>query len=150
MNEGRMRFKCSGQPQRCYLREKVLKFKVFARCFDSPGPDGQPIDTKRSFSDVDAITEIRGRGLLLEWKSFPLDIDDEDWQGQVIMFKNLTLASKGGLTVFAVAGNAEDMSVTHRGTFSLGHWCGWKPSSLEDLQVVIKQWVKWAEREPLI
>ncbi|MFL6710834.1 MAG: hypothetical protein ACJ8HI_21735 [Massilia sp.] len=143
-----MRFECSGWQRRCYLREKVLKFDVFDRCFDRLGPGGHPVSTGRSFSDIDAITEIEGRGLIVEWKPAPLDINDRDWKGQVIMFKKLT--RNGMLTVFVVAGDPEDMSVTHRGTFSLGRWGGWKPSSLEDLQEVVHEWVLWAQNNPFI
>jgi hypothetical protein len=59
-------------------------------------------------------------------------------------------APGGMLTVFVVAGDPEDMSVTHRGTFSLGRWGGWKPSSLEDLQEVVHEWVLWAQNNPFI
>jgi hypothetical protein len=122
-----MRWDCSVKG--CFNTKQRPKIEVFHDCF--PG--------RISFGDIDAIVEISGRGLLLEWKSAPMVISG----GQKIMHERLTAG--GMLSVYCVAGNAETMEITHKGLFYNGKWRGWQPSDLTDLKNSIRSWVKWAQ-----
>lgn len=122
-----MRWDCSKRG--CFNVKQRPKIEMFHDCF--PG--------KISFGDVDAIVEINGFGLMLEWKSAPMVIAG----GQKIMHERLTV--NGTLSVICVAGNAETMEVTHRGIFYNGRWHGWRESNFEALKDAVKRWAVWAK-----
>ena len=114
----------------CFNVKQRPKIEQFHDCF--PG--------KISFGDVDAIVEINGRGLMLEWKSAPMVIAG----GQKIMHERLTVG--GILSVICVAGNAETMEITHKGLFYNGKWRGWEKCSFDELKLSIKRWAEWAQQ----
>jgi hypothetical protein len=126
-----MRWDC--EKKGCYNKLQRPKIEIFYDCF--PG--------KINFGDVDGIVEIRGRGLVLEWKGAPIKFSD----GQHIMWTRLT----GGyfLSLFAIAGNAETMKVTHRASCIDGKWRNWEEFNLEKTKVWVKQWADWAAKQKM-
>lgn len=117
----------------CFNRMKRPKIEVFAGCF--PG--------NMNFGDVDAIIEIGGRGLVLEWKNRPGALQD----GQRIMWSRLTRGC--ALTVLCAAGDAESMTVTHRALFWDGRWFSWREADLAGLKASAWRWAKWAQANRL-
>ena len=124
-----MRYDCATKG--CFNKKMRPKIEVFHDCF--PG--------KISFGDVDAIVEINGRGLLLEWKGAPMSLQ---W-GQHLMHSRLTRGKL--LTVICVAGDAETMDITSYASFWDGKWNNWKDGDLEAVKDVIRKWVAWAEAQ---
>lgn len=124
-----MRWDC--KVRGCFNAKQRPKIEQFHDCF--PG--------KISFGDVDAIVEINGYGLMLEWKSAPMAIAG----GQRIMHERLT--SGRILSVICVAGNAETMEITHKGVFYDGKWHGWEECNFNRLKQSIKRWADWAQQD---
>lgn len=119
------------EKQGCFNVKRRPKIEVFADCF--PG--------KINFGDVDAIVEINGKGLFMEWKNqnsqnLPL--------GQKIMYSKLT--QTGLLTVLIVCGNAETMVCNQYSHYFMGNHNGWFEGDLNKIKEVIKKWVKWAKK----
>lgn len=119
--------------QGCFNQKKRPKIEQFADC----------LPRRIAFSDIDAITEIEGNLLLLEWKDH-----DQLKTGQRILFQRMTRLCPA--TVLIVEGDAEDMSVESirvawRGTISQA-----EVSSLEDLRRHIRVWSRWALRNPAV
>jgi hypothetical protein len=127
----KLRWNC--EKKGCFNRVKRPKIEAFDDCL--PG--------KIEFGDVDAIVEIKGRALILEWKP-----SQEIGKGQQIMWTRLTRDKV--LTAFVVAGDAETMDVQARGKFWEGKWRGWKPSTLDEVKEAIRLWVAWAEANRLV
>lgn len=124
-----MHYDC--EHQGCFNKMRRPKIEVFADCF--PG--------RISFGDIDAIVEICGKGLLLEWKSYA----DALPMGQRIMYTRLT---KGRLmSVVCVHGDAETMTVYNIAFVFDGKWQDWQESNLDHLKETIKSWVAWAQME---
>jgi hypothetical protein len=122
-----MRWDC--ETQGCFNVKCRPKIEQFCDCF--PG--------KISFGDVDAIVEINGQTLMLEWKS-----DDRAIKtGQRIMFETLT--KEKTMTVLVVVGNAETMQVEKYLVFFEGRQSKWFDASLLDVKEFIQRWVKWAK-----
>jgi len=117
----------------CFNKLKRPKIEVFDDCL--PG--------KIEFGDVDAIVEIKGRALVIEWK--PAEMIG---RGQEIMWHRLTRDKV--LTAFVIVGDAETMEANARGRFFGGQWGGWKPSSLDEVKGAIRAWVSWAEQNRLV
>lgn len=111
----------------CFNKLKRPKIEVFSDCF--PG--------KINFGDVDAIVEINGKGLVLEWKEGKQNLKT----GQRWMFERLTKTQL--ITVFVVSGNAETMAVNGLMIYFEGKTKGWIQASLDDVKQRIKNWVKW-------
>lgn len=130
MNNGfnPMRYDC--ERQGCFNKTHRPKIELFADCF--PG--------RINFGDIDAIVEINGKGLLLEWKSHAGALP----MGQKIMYTRLTKDHL--LSVICVHGNAENMEIHHVAFVFGGKWHDWKPSSMEQLKDSIKKWVTWAQK----
>ena len=127
-----LRWKCDDQG--CFNQKQRPKIEMFAECL--PG--------KCAFGDVDAITEIGGRGLVLEWKSQRMELP----VGQSIMWKRFT---KGAIfSAIFIAGDAETMHVTDVGVFYDGKWHGWTASNLANLKQRITDWATWAKANPLL
>jgi len=124
-----MRWDC--KVKGCFNIKQRPKIEQFHDCF--PG--------KISFGDIDAIVEINGCALMLEWKSAPMVIAG----GQKIMHERLTAG--GSLSVICVAGNAETMQVTHKGVFYNGKWRGWEVCDFYELKDSIKKWSIWAQSQ---
>jgi hypothetical protein len=123
----RMRWKCDEHG--CFNEKCRLKFEELETAL--PG--------KKSFTDVDALTEAYGNGLLIEWKDEPNPLG----YAQSTTYGRLTLGRV--LTAIVVAGNAETMTVTHMGYFLDGVWHNWKPATTDDLRRQISRWHDWAE-----
>src|SRR5574343_1182830 len=117
-----LRWDC--EKQGCFNKKNRPKIEIFAECL--PG--------KIAFSDVDAITEINGNFLILEWKSFEGQIPT----GQKIMYERLTQDKK--FTVVVIHGNAETMEVKSILVFSGGKNLGWCSCTIDDLKNKIKRW----------
>ena len=117
-----MRWNC--EKQGCFNKKCRPKIEVFSDCF--PG--------RINFGDVDGIVEIKGKGLLLEWKCFSQIIKT----GQQIMYRRLT--STGLLSVLVIFGNAETMEIKKYCWFKNGKQSDWIDSDLEGVRNQIKQW----------
>jgi len=118
--------------QGCFNKKKRLKFEVFADCL--PG--------KISFSDIDAIVEINGNLLIMEWKghsNVPV--------GQKIMFKQITRFCPA--LILVVEGNAEDMSVSRIQTVWHGEFLPAIEAGIEQLVTKINKWANWAKINPV-
>jgi hypothetical protein len=96
-----------------------------------------------SMSDIDAIVELSGRFLMLEWKSTANDIPI----GQQIMFIRITRVPDFRFTVFCVAGNAETMAVTHLKVFRAGVEGHWESANMDTLRERMGWWSRWATGE---
>ena len=83
-----LRWDCKRQG--CFNAVKRPKIEMFAECLPGRG----------SFGDVDAIAELAGNLLILEWKSHP-NIPT----GQRILHEQWT--ANGPATVFVIVGNGE-------------------------------------------
>jgi hypothetical protein len=123
----RLRWDC--EVQGCFNKKKRPKIEMFADCL--PG--------KCCFGDVDAIAEIGGRGLFLEWKSTTGSVTI----GQRILHERLT--KTGLLSTIVVAGNAETMEVHHMAKFFMGRWIDWVPATIDDVKKAISGWARWAQ-----
>jgi hypothetical protein len=95
-----------------------------------------------SFTDIDAITEVSGKALMMEWKSRFGDLP----AGQRIMFERLTRGKV--FSVLCVVKNADTNAVTHIGKFFDGNWHGWHVASNKDVFDCIKKWASWAQKSP--
>ena len=82
------------QKHGCFNQKKRLKFRRLSDCL--PG--------RIAFTDIDAITEINGNMLVLEWKDHT-----ELTRGQRILFERLTRVCPAAVLV--VEGDAEHMIV---------------------------------------
>jgi hypothetical protein len=90
---------------------------------------------KLTMSDIDAVAEVNGHLLFMEWKSFKGDLP----VGQRIMFQRLTEASDK-ITVVVVHGDCETMSVENIMGIHGGKFSEWKPCDLEELFDRVKRW----------
>jgi len=128
-----MRWDCNkgGLGANCFNKLKRPKLGIFADCF--PG--------KINFGDVDALVEINGKGLLLEWKEGKQELKT----GQKLMYERLTRTKL--LTVFVVSGNAENMNVDGLMIWFSGKTDGWKPYTLDTLKQRINKWVQYCFNE---
>lgn len=126
-----MRWDCTQKG--CFNTHRRPKIEVFSDLF--PG--------RISFGDVDAIVEINGNALLLEWKSDRNDLP----KGQEIMYKRLTRSSP--LSVLVVVGDASTMAVTAMGDFFRGNYTPVRPCSIDDVRAAIASWVACAQANPV-
>lgn len=122
-----MRYSC--EKSGCFNKKKRPKIEIFSNLF--PG--------KISFGDVDAIVEINGKALILEWKEPGCKIGT----GQRIMWCRMTRSNL--ISVLVVEGNAETMDVSAVGFFSGGIYTEPTESNLENLKQIISKWVNFAK-----
>jgi hypothetical protein len=115
----------------CFNKKKRPKIEILADSL--PG--------RCCFGDVDAIAEINGRGLFIEWKATAGSVPT----GQKILHERLT--KTGLLSTIVVAGNAETMEVHHMAKFFMGKWIDWNPATLDDVKSSISSWATWAQRQ---
>lgn len=127
-----LRWKC--ETRGCFNELQRPKIEIFAA--DLPG--------RIAFSDVDAVTEVAGNALCLEWKSDVMPIPT----GQRIMWERLTRTKM--LSVLCVVGDAGTMEVSHTARFFAGSWFGWRQDSTEGLHKAIQDWAAWAQANPRI
>ena len=112
----------------CFNKKCRPKIEVFCDCFKD----------KINFGDVDAIVEIEGKGLMLEWKSKTNRIK----LAQEIMYTKLT--KTGLLTVIVVFGNAETMQVKRFYQYKYGIKGESIIGNLDDLKMFIRKWCAWS------
>jgi hypothetical protein len=127
-----LRWKCDERG--CFNELQRPKIEIFAQ--DLPG--------KIAFSDVDAVTEISGNFLFLEWKSAAMAIPT----GQRIMWQRGTRTK--ALSVLCVAGSAKTMAVTHSARFFAGQFSTWREDDVDGLHQAIRKWAAWAQKNPRI
>ena len=124
-----MRWDC--QTQGCFNRKKRPKIEMFADCL--PG--------RIAFSDVDAVAEICGNLLFLEWK---------DHQGlgtgQRILFERITALCPA--TVMIIEGDAEHMTVDSVRLAWRGKLGPCESADLESVRKAIRKWSAWALANP--
>jgi len=120
-----MRWDCSKQG--CFNKLKRPKIEIFAECL--PG--------RIAFTDVDAVVEIGGNLLELEWKCHR-----EIAEGQAIKFRRATRTCH--LTVIIVEGDAETMAVDAIAVVSAGIIGPWCETDIEGLKRKIAEWALWA------
>ena len=125
-----MRWDC--RTQGCFNLKKRPKIERFADCL--PG--------RIAFTDVDALTEICGNFLCLEWKAH-----QELGVGQRVLFERMTALCPA--TVLIVEGDAEHMTVR---TLRIA-WDGAigppRAANLKDLRNAIQEWAAWALAHPV-
>jgi hypothetical protein len=120
-----MRWDCAKRG--CFNLKKRPKIERLADCL--PG--------RIAFSDVDAIAEVCGNLLLLEWKGH-----QGLSTGQRILFERLTLLCPA--TVLVVEGDAEDMTVGSVTTVWRGRVLPPEAADLDGLRRRIQAWAEWA------
>ena len=111
----------------CFNQKKRLRFRLLSDCL--PG--------RIAFTDIDAITEINGNLLLLEWKDHT-----ELTRGQRILFERLTLLCPAAVLV--VEGDAEQMTVVSIRTVWRGGVSQPEAANLDRLRQEIQAWAQWA------
>lgn len=126
-----MRWQC--ETQGCFNKLKRFKIEVFAECFDNGV----------GMSDVDAIVEINGNFLMMEFKGGPGDVP----VGQHRMFRELT-RDNSKWTVLVLAADAEQTTVAaykryHHGAFSKT----WQATTLAHVQRWLRRWHRSARAE---
>lgn len=119
-----MRWDCGARG--CYNLKQRPKIEQFAQFL--PG--------RIAMSDVDAIVEVNGRFLLLEWKTgTPRDLQT----GQRILAERMTAATRA-ITYVVVWGDPEFMTTTHVMVFWNGKSLSPEPCDFEALCRRISQW----------
>lgn len=120
-----MRWDCTRQG--CFNRKKRPKIERFADCL--PG--------RIAFSDIDAVAEVCGNLLMLEWK------DHQDLGvGQRVLFERMTQLCPA--TVLIVEGDAEEMTVRSIRTVRNGTVSPAEVADLDELRQRIRNWQEWA------
>lgn len=125
-----LRYDC--ETSGCFNKKHRLNFAPFYRALSG----------RLSFSDIDAITEVNGYALCIEWKSKPGPVPT----GQKIMFERLTTGKN--FTVILVAGDAGSMTATHMAKVFDGRQSPWAVASTTDLTDCISRWEEWAKKNP--
>jgi hypothetical protein len=126
-----MRWDCAEQG--CFNHKKRPKIELFADCL--PG--------RIAFSDIDAIAEINGNLLLLEWKDHK-NINT----GQRVLFERVTQICPA--TVLIVQGDAEHMTVISVRTVWRGTIMPVEATDLDGLRGRIREWSQWAMRNSAV
>ena len=122
-----MRWDC--KLQGCFNIVKRPKIELFAECF--PG--------RINFGDCDAIVEINGRVLIQEWKQYPISLST----GQSLMFERISVGKH--ISVQCIAGDASNMTISHRAWYIDGVWYPWESCTIDDVKAEIRDWVKFAQ-----
>ena len=120
-----MQWDCARQG--CFNAKKRPKIEIFADCL--PG--------RIAMSDVDAIVEVCGNLLLMEWKDH-----QQISRGQRILFERLTLLCPA--TVLIVEGDAELMTVSSIRTAWRGVISAPEAIDIGGLRMRIEDWSRWA------
>lgn len=126
-----LRWDCTVQG--CFNQKKRPKIELFADCL--PG--------RIAFTDIDAITEINGNLLVLEWKDHT-----ELTRGQQILFERLTLLCPAAVLV--VEGDAEQMTVVSVRTVWRGVASPPEAANMDRLRQEIQAWAQWATANPAL
>jgi hypothetical protein len=119
--------------QGCFNVHKRPKIERFADCL--PG--------RLAFSDIDAVAEVNGNLLVLEWKEhrrIPL--------GQRLLYARWT--ALGPATVLLVVGDAQEMTVEEMACVYEGNLGPWRGTDLDGLRQEIRAWAEWALAHPVV
>ena len=115
----------------CFNKKMRPKIEMFAECL--PG--------RIAFSDVDAIVEIKGNLLVMEWKTgrhLP--------RGQALLYQRWT--GNSPTVAILVVGDAEHMTVEEIAYIDTGKIGPWVPKDLDGLKNLISDWGRWARMHP--
>ena len=126
-----MRWDC--KTQGCFNIHKRPKIELFADCL--PG--------RIAFSDVDALVEISGNLLVLEWKENRFVPT-----GQRLLYTRWT--SSGPAAVLLVVGDAKEMTVDEVACVHEGVIGPWQQMDMERLREEIRAWANWARANPIV
>ncbi|MBI1375824.1 MAG: hypothetical protein GC159_24200 [Phycisphaera sp.] len=126
-----MRWDCAKRG--CFNAIKRPKIELLADCL--PG--------RIAFSDVDAIVEVCGNLLLIEWKDH-----QRLSTGQRVLFERLTRLCPA--TVLVVEGDAETMAVYSVGGFFRGEAWEAEADDLDGLRRRVEAWRDWALAHPAL
>lgn len=125
-----MRWDCAKQG-RCYNHVHRPKIEQFA----------EALPRRIGMSDIDAMTEVGGSFLFLEFKGRGVQ---EVPTGQRIAFERLTLISPK-ITVVVVSGDPQTMEIQAVKVIHAGRQGDWQGCTLEGLKTRIKSWAVKAE-----
>mgnify|MGYP001168306838 FL=1 len=126
-----LRWDCARQG--CFNLHKRPKIELFADCL--PG--------RLAFSDVDAIAEVNGNFLVLEWKEHR-----RVPTGQRLLYERWTAA--GPTTVLLIVGDARDMTVDEVACVHGGVIGAWRDTDLDGLRSDVRAWADWALLHPAV
>ncbi len=132
-DNGRNPLRWDCRTQGCFNLKKRPKIERLADCL--PG--------RIAFTDVDAMTEICGNLLLLEWKGH-----QALGTGQRLLFERMTALSPA--TVLIVEGDAETMTVSSVRTVWRGRMSPPETADLTGLRRAIQAWSAWALAHPAV
>lgn len=117
----------------CFNRLKRPKFEVFYDCFYG----------SLSMSDIDAVVEVNGNFLLIEWKSDGGKLKI----AQRILFERLTRHSN--IFVYIVSGDAETMRIDGYNVISGGVYDEkFVPCDLDGFKRILKGFNDWSVQNP--
>lgn len=108
----------------CFNFHKRPKIEEFAECL--PG--------KIAFTDIDAIVEVGGHFLLMEWKEAKGAIQ----RGQDLMFQRM--AETGVFTCVVVVGDEKTMEVSEIKTYNVDGVSDWRVCDFSQLKEAIQSW----------
>lgn len=117
----------------CFNVERRPKIELFDDCF--PGAI--------AFGDVDAIVEIDGRVMLMEWKGDGGEVKG----GQRIMYQRIS--KDFDVTVCVVHGNAKTMEIEEFSFYLNGRLLSTRKTGFMDLKRQLRNWVKKTRPEKL-
>jgi len=119
--------------QGCFNTEKRPKIEQFHNCFHS----------NISMSDVDAIVEVNGNILIIEWKQHSQELGI----GQRILFQRLT--SRANIWVYVVRGCPKTMEIEGYQVISDGRLpTPFEECKTEDFMKILKDFNDWAVKNP--
>ncbi len=119
-----MRWKCDERG--CFNEKRRPKIELLADC----------VPRNMAFTDLDAMTEVNGHFLILEWKGAGVR---EIGTGQLIALSRLTAVSPR-ISVVCISGDAETMIVEGRKFISAGRVGPWVKCDFDGLRRKIKSW----------
>ena len=122
----KMRWKCMDKG--CYLDKVEPRLWDFQHCFPR----------NMSMGDIDGIVEIKGKFLVVEWKS----VGGKLTTGQHILLKNLT-AMSSDIIAYVLYGNSQTMDVYEMRRYFCGQWED-TPTNRDQVEHLFKCWSRMA------
>jgi hypothetical protein len=119
-----MRYDCESQG--CFNKKRRPKIELFT----------EDLPEKIAFTDIDAVCEINGHQLWLEYKSFEGEIN----RGQHLLFSRQTNYQNKHHMVLVVVADAETMVTESVKTYYCGDVSKFEKCSLIQLKAIIKKW----------
>ena len=121
----RMRWDC--ERDGCFNRVQRPKIEVFDVCFPR----------SIAFGDIDAIVEMGGHFLVLEWKRPGTRVP----RGQALLHERLTALSPA-IVVVVIFGDAETMVVESLRVVRGGCTSELRPATLDSLKLRVAEWAR--------